>query len=332
MMDMRKTDFHECFAIGVDVGGTKINTGVINREGEVKFFYSLPTLAQESVVERITQGIERLFALIRDKNEKIILKGIGVGTAGQVDWGMGSIRFASDLLPGYTGTPLKQYLEDKFGLTTYIDNDVNVLAMLEKHLGAGQGVKHMICLALGTGVGGAIMINGKIVHGAWGGAGEIGHMSVQFKGLPCICGNVGCLEQYASGTGIAKLMNVRLATHKSGIATKPLNAKEVMALWLEGDNVATEVMEEVISALGSAITSLIHIFNPELIVIGGGVAEAGDFFFSRLKQAVRQRVMPSMYSKVRIEPAYQGNLSGMIGASLQVWEYVATQGANHENI
>ncbi|KIL42359.1 hypothetical protein SD70_01805 [Gordoniibacillus kamchatkensis] len=300
------------------MGGTKINSGIITCQGEVLYSYSLPTLAGKvNVVDRVVEAID---AVLDKLPKHPTLKGIGVGTAGQVDWKTGSIRFANDLLPGYTGTPLREILQERFRLPIYVDNDVNVLALTEKVLGSGQGADHFLCLALGTGVGGVVVTNGKIVHGAWGGAGEIGHMSVNYKGLPCICGNIGCLEQYASGTGIAKLMNDRLAD-LPGVEHVPVNAKEVVDLWLNGDVLAAEVMDEVIASLGSAIASLLHIFNPERIVLGGGVAEVGEPLISRLRLEVKRRAMPSLFEDVRIESALQRTLSGMIGAGLQVWEY-----------
>jgi len=313
-------DAQSSYAVGVDIGGTKINTGIINKQGEVLYSFSLPTLAgQASVIDRVTEAIVTVLAKLKDVTQQETLKGIGVGTAGQVEWKTGSIRFASDLLPGYSGTLIRALLRDRFGLPAYVDNDVNVLALTEKVLGAGREVNHFICLALGTGVGGVVVVDGRIVHGAWGGAGEIGHMSVNYQGLPCICGNIGCLEQYASGTGIAKLMNDRLVA-RYGAVHESIDAREVIARWIAGNTLASEVMEEVIGALGSAIASLIHIFNPEIIVLGGGVADAGGPLISRLKQEVEKRTMSSLLEGVQLKLAYQGNLSGMIGAGLQVWK------------
>jgi glucokinase len=308
-------------AIGVDIGGTKINLGVINRQGEVILSSNLLTHAgQDNMLERISEEIKGLLQQLEVEKPGTIISGIGVGTAGQVDWQTGSIRFASDLLPGYTGTKIKEQLHQMLELPVFVDNDVNVLALSEKYFGSARGLKHVIILALGTGVGGAIMVEGSIVHGAWGGAGEIGHMSVNFKGSSCICGNIGCLEQYASGKGIAKLMNDRLAAAEPEITHPIVDAKEVVARWLSHDSVASEVMDEVFAALGSAIASLVHIFNPELIVMGGGVSEVGEVFLSRVREETQKRAMPSMYAGVRIEASYQGNLSSMIGAGMLVWE------------
>jgi glucokinase len=307
------------YVIGVDVGGTKINAGVVNTQGEVLCMVSLATMAGEArTVERIEQVIRDLIAEGERSMPGLRLKGIGVGSAGQIDWASGSIRSASELIPGYAGTALKDILQEHFQLPVIVDNDVNVLALTEKLLGAGQGVEHFLCLALGTGVGGALVVDGRLVHGAWGGGGELGHISVDFGGIPCVCGGIGCLEQYASGTSIARRMCEKLA--RNGKSDESVDTREVFARWHAGDATANELMQETVAALGSAIASLIHMFNPSLIVIGGGVAEAGDRLFAELRKEVARRTMPSMLEGVRIEPAYRGNWSGMIGAALQLWE------------
>jgi glucokinase len=320
LMDLELFEPGSSYAIGVDIGGTKINAGVVGENGDILHTYSLRTLAgQANTADRILEAVKNLVAEAQIMQPGIHFRGIGVGSAGQVDWGSGSIRFASELIPGYGGTKLKDLLQKQFGLPVYVDNDVNVLALTEKRLGAGQGVDNFICLALGTGVGGAIVVDGRIVHGTWGGAGELGHMCVDFNGPRCVCGGRGCLEQYASGTSIARRMGEKLASCSS--PEENVDTREVFTRWTAGDPLATEVMDETIAALGAAIASLIHTFNPQLIVIGGGVAEAGESLFAKLQEEVQRRSMPSLLDGVRIESAYRGNWSGMIGAALQLWEY-----------
>jgi len=313
-------DADSIYAIGVDIGGTKINAGLIRENGEIVWNCSVETLAgQANPADRAIDAITNVLKFLNHSGIEPRLKGIGVGSSGQIEWRTGNIRFGTELIPGYVGTPLKQMLEDAFGLPVLVDNDVNVLCLTEKVLGTGRGVNHLLCLALGTGVGGALMIDGRIYHGAWGGAAEAGHMSVDYKGLPCLCGGAGCLEQYASGTGIAARMRRRLS--EQGVPDETITARDVMALWQAGDGIATEIMDETFAALGTALASLIHLFNPEVVIIGGGVAEAGERFISRVREEVHRRTMRSYLERLRIEPAFQGNLSGMIGAALQMWEY-----------
>lgn len=319
---LRRADEETFYAVGVDLGGTKISAAVIDRGGQILQQHVMPTLAgQADVMPRVAEAVETVWSRFAAESGGARIRGIGIGTAGQVEWETGTIRYASDLIPGYTGTRVKSLLEERFGVPVYVDNDVNALALTEKYLGAGRNAKTFVCLALGTGVGGAVMTGGRIMHGAWGSAGEIGHLSVDYKGRPCICGNVGCLEQYASGTSIANLMNERLQAAGLAGTRAPLSAKETADLWLAGDPLAGDAMNEAIAALGSAVASLIHLFNPEAVVIGGGVAACGEPLFRRLREEVRRRAMPSMFAGVMIEPACGGGMSGAIGAALQVWEY-----------
>ncbi|MFX3635682.1 MAG: ROK family protein [Candidatus Pristimantibacillus sp.] len=319
-MDVEIFDPRSNYAIGVDIGGTKINAGVVSMQGDVLHIVSLGTMAgQANTIDRVLQAVHELIAEVTMKQPAIQFKGIGVGSAGQIDWAEGSVRSASELIPRYAGTALRCILQEQLHIPVVIDNDVNVLVWTEKYFGAAQGVNNFLCLALGTGVGGAIVVNGRLVHGSWGGAGELGHLSVDFNGPLCVCGGRGCLEQYASGTSIARRMQEKLAQNE--LPVEQLDSHEVFARWQAGDTLATEIMEETLAALGSAIASFVHMFNPEIIVIGGGVAEAGDRLFEGLWKEVKRRTMPSMLEGVRIEAAYSGNWCGMIGAALQVWEY-----------
>lgn len=311
-------------AVGVDIGGTKIHIGITDRSGNVAAELTVPSLGMERrVIGQVIAGIRNVMKLAEDRGEPLNLQGIGVGSAGQIDFASGTVHYANDLLPGYTGTPIRELLEREFSLPVYVDNDVNVLALAEKRFGSGRHSKHMVCIALGTGVGGALLSEGKLVRGAFGGAGEFGHMTVDFRGPRCICGNLGCLELYASGTSIARRMNERLKMRERVGADAPTvpDAREVFARWRQGDETAEQVIDEAVAALSSAIASLIHIVNPDTIVIGGGVAESGEAFFAKIRNEVKRRAMPSMYRNVRIEGASSGSRSGMLGAAQQLWEY-----------
>jgi len=311
------------YAIGVDVGGTKINAGIVDARGEIVCLRSMPTLGgQCSVGERIETAIFEVLNWMEDRLTEVPIRGIGIGTAGQVHWSTGTIRFASDLLPGYTGTPLKENIARQFGVPVYVDNDVNVLALAEIYAGSGSEASHMIGLALGTGVGGVLVENGQIVRGQWGGAGEIGHMSIDYQGRTCICGGIGCLEEYASGTSIARRMNELLlvdAAYDSG--SGPVDARETIKRWLNGDSVAERVMNEAFEALGTAISSLLHLFNPEVVVVGGGLADVGEPLLRRIEEETRKKTMHSFYPDMGIRLSSNGNRSAMIGAAMQLWAY-----------
>lgn len=301
------------YAIGVDIGGTKINVGLISREGSILLETSLPTLAAEGkVLEQAMTGITAVLSRMREEYPGIEPIGIGVGSAGQINFEKGTVHFATELIPGYTGTPIREKLEAAFGLPVMADNDVNVFALAELHYGAARDARHVLCLTLGTGVGGAVISDGRLIHGAVGAAGEIGHLVVDFRGVPCNCGARGCLEMYASGTGIARLMREKSPD-------RPGDAREAIAGWLAGEETGTAVMREAIEALGAALAGLIHTLNPEIIIIGGGVAEAGEPLFAAIREEVGKRAMASMAGGVRIVPAVMGNRSGMAGAASQFW-------------
>ncbi|MBO9607759.1 MAG: ROK family protein [Paenibacillaceae bacterium] len=303
-------------AVGLDIGGTKIAAGLVDASGAIVYETTLPTMAaQRQVAAQAIRAAGQ--ALAEAASRGLTVRGIGVGSAGQIDFAGGTVLAATDLLPGYGGTPLAALLQDAFGLPVVLDNDINALAVAEKTIGRGRGCAHFVCVALGTGVGGAVVADGVIVHGALGAAGELGHLSVKYDGPRCMCGNYGCLELYASGTGIMRMMRERWR----GDAAAAPDSRQVAESWLAGDPEAALVMNETIAALATGLASLIHVLNPQLIVIGGGVADIGEPFLGPLREETKRRTMPALFAGVRIEPAVVGSKSGMIGAALQLWEY-----------
>ncbi|MDB4866471.1 MAG: family transcriptional regulator [Cohnella sp.] len=308
------------YAIGVDIGGTKVQFAAVDPEGRMINRHLVPTeahLGPQQLMEKVIAGIERIASDLQPDEG---IAGIGIGSAGQIDFRTGKVAFAGDTLPGWTGVPIKRYVEERFRKPVYVDNDVNVIAVAEKVYGAGRDYASFVCLALGTGVGGAIVESGQLVRGAFGGAGELGHVSVDFNGPRCGCGNYGCIELYASGTGIARLG--KEALEESGeSADWQANSREIIQAWLQGNPLAVQVMDRVIRALGSAIAGFIHTFNPEAVIIGGGVSETGSVFFESLDEAVQARTSDAMRQACRILPAYVGADAGVIGAAAQVWYY-----------
>lgn len=306
-------------AIGVDIGGTKIQFAVINRAGSIVHRRLVPTEAQKGsdhVMDKVLTGIKAMLEASPEEN----VAGIGIGSAGQINDRTGSVEFAVDTLPGWTGTPIKRLVEQRFRIPTYVDNDVNVIAIAEKTFGAGKHFDSFVCLALGTGVGGAIVESGRLLRGAFGGAGELGHVSVDFNGPRCSCGNCGCIELYASGTGIARLGKEFIAA-KDGITAWEPHSRDIVQAWLQGDADASRVMDTVLRALGTAVAGLIHACNPQAVIIGGGVSESGPVFFEALEKEVSARTSPGMWKSCRLLPAYVGSDAGVIGAAAQVWHY-----------
>jgi glucokinase len=265
-------------------------------------------------MERVLQSIERMLDSAPRAAQSAAIQGIGIGSAGQIDFSTGTVAFAVDTLPGWTGTRIKARTAERFpDLPVIVDNDVNVAAVAEQRIGAASGLRNFICLVLGTGIGGAIVVDGKLVRGTYGGAGELGHVSVDFNGPRCSCGNRGCLELYASGPGIA-----RIAREGSFSFA---DSRQVIEAWLAGDSQANQVMDIVIRALASGISGFIHTFNPEAVIIGGGVAQAGERFLHSIRQETERRTSAAMWKAVQLEPAAAGNHAGVIGAALQMWHY-----------
>jgi glucokinase len=310
-------------AVGVDIGGTKIHFALVERDGRIVEQEIVPTVAERggaAVMNDVLAGITRMLERRKALTGYGEVSGIGIGSSGQIDFATGTVVYAVDTLPGWTGTPIRQRVAERFPHPVYVDNDVNVIAVSEKRYGAGRQYRHFVCLALGTGVGGAVVADGRIIRGASGAAGELGHVSVDFNGPRCSCGNYGCIEQYASGTGIARLARESIAAGGLRLEGEP-TAKAVIAAWQKGDPGAALVMDTVIRALGTAVSGFIHTFNPEAVVIGGGVSAAGAAFFSALEAEAEKRTSAFMWRATRILPALVGASSGVIGAAAQVWEY-----------
>jgi glucokinase len=309
------------YAIGVDIGGTKVQFAAVNREGMIIHRHLVPTeamLGPQQLMDKVLAGIDLMASALPAGNG---IAGIGIGSAGQIDFRTGCVAFAGDTLPGWTGMPIKRYVEEQFLKPIYVDNDVNVIAVAEKVYGAGREFDSFVCIALGTGLGGALVESGQLIRGAFGGAGELGHVSVDFNGPRCVsCGNYGCIELYASGTGIARLGAEALSAGASAARWQP-NSREIIEAWLCGDELAGEVMDRVIRALGSAIAGFIHTFNPEAVIIGGGVSDTGPVFLKALNEAVQARTSDAMRKACRLLPAYVGTDAGVIGAAAQVWYY-----------
>lgn len=307
-------------AVGVDIGGTKISCGLVDREGVLLRRIIVPTPSGSSaIMDRVADGIERLLEE-EDGRRRFCLKGIGVGSAGQIDFAAGAVRHAVDTIPGWTGTDIRGPLSARFELPVYVDNDVNAIALSEKWFGAGRQYRHFICLALGTGVGGAIVDAGRIVRGSFGGAGEFGHMSVDFNGPRCSCGNYGCLELYASGTGIARIARETVGEGAIGLGSG-ISSHDVIRSWRNGEEWASRVMDTVVRALCTAISGMIHALNPQAVIIGGGIAEAGSILFDALLSGTETRTSGAMWSAVRLLPAASGVDAGIMGAAVQAWEY-----------
>lgn len=311
--------------IGIDVGGTNVKIALVDGEGKIIYSNSVPTYAQmgyEYTVNNIKQAIRDLMKETNTDAKEI--EGIGFDFPGQVDYKTGVVKLAPNI-PGWVNVPIAQMIEEEFNIPTRIDNDVRCAALGELKFGAGKGCENFVCITVGTGIGSGLVINGQLVRGAANAAGEIGHIKLQMNGGPiCGCGDTGCLEAFASGPSIVAMAQEYLKGGKStkfremagadGEITPYIVAKAAEA----GDPVAKRIFEIVGTYIGMGLVSVINLLNPEKVIIGGGVAAAGDLLFDPIRKTIKERAMVVAGNSVEIVPAELGNSAGVIGASMLV--------------
>lgn len=313
---------YEKWLVGVDLGGTTIKIAFINQNGEMIHKWEIPTNTREKgnhIPTDIAKSIDQTLDELRQNKNKLI--GIGIGAPGPVNLKNGSIDVAVNL--GWENFHLKSLLEMETSLPVIVENDANVAAIGEMWKGAGKGAKDLLCVTLGTGVGGGIIANGEIIHGVNGAGGEIGHIpSIIEGGVRCNCGKTGCLETVASATGIVRLTIEELSsTHTPSKLREiyhehqSLSSKLVFEAANEGDELANKVIDNVTLYLGLALANLANGLNPEKIVIGGGVSKAGDALLAPLKEHFTRFAFPRVAQGVELAIATLGNDAGVIGSS-----------------
>ena len=296
--------------IGIDVGGTNVKIALVNDKGEIIYSNSVPTRAEmgyEYTVNNIKQAIHDLLKETKLSTKDI--EGIGFGFPGQVDYKAGIVRNAPNI-PGWVEVPIAKLIEDEFKIPTRVDNDVRCAALGELNYGAGKGCENLICITVGTGIGSGLIVNGKLVRGASNAAGEIGHIKLQINDGPiCGCGDTGCLEAFASGPSIVAMAEDYIRGGKSTKFREMAN----------GGAITPYIVCEAAKAgdpVGMA--SVVNLLNPEKIIVGGGVADAGDLLLQPLTETLKKRAMKIAGSAVEVVPAQLGNTAGVIGASLLI--------------
>ena len=322
-----KKNSEKKYSIGVDLGGTNIVCAIVNYQGKIVNRLKVPTLAERGKEATIKRIIETIYENIVQSSvvpDDII--GIGIGAPGPLDVKRGMINFAPNL-PGWRDVPLRKILEDEFNMKVVLENDANAAAWGERCFGAGQGVNNLVCFTLGTGIGGGIIIDGKIYHGNNYGAAELGHMTVNKDGPRCNCGNYGCLEAYSSATGIKNRIKNRI---REGIKSDFLNfdedklfeslrLKSIFEAARKGDRLTSIVVEEAISYLGIAIANITNILNPEMVVLVGGITNEGEKLLIPLKGEVKKRAFYSNYKSLKIVIGELGGNAGVLGAAALLW-------------
>jgi glucokinase len=308
--------------IGVDMGGTNIRTGLFTPQGRlqnksIKIHYG--NLPPQKVIDLVISEVNNI--LKKEGLDLFNISGMGVGFPGHVDFKRG-IALTTSNLPQWDDIPLRDILEDRLKISVYLDNDANLAALAEHLFGAGKGTKNMIYLTVSSGIGAGLIINGKIYRGNRGTAGEIGHTTLDINGPVCTCGKRGCLMAMASGIGIANIAKEDVRKGKKTLIRdlvqndiSKITAKVIAEAAFRGDELAESLIEQAARYLGIGLANLIEIFDPEMIVVGGGLSKIKEKFLELVKEIAIQRVPKQLRDSVNIEASRLASDAGIIGAA-----------------
>jgi len=313
------------YALGADLGGTNIKFAIIDNTGKIIDYHETLTESNKGrkiILKNLISGIIYLL----NKNKKLKISGIGVGSPGLVDE-TGKVVTGAGNLTGWNGTKIKQEIEKVIHLPVFADNDVTALALGEAMFGAGKGYNNVICAALGTGLGGGIIINQKIYRGKYGYAAEFGHIVVEPDGVPCTCGKRGCLETYASAWGLKRIAKQYLKKNRNSLILKlaqhnieNITPKIIFDAYLKGDKIADKILNEMGYYLGLGLSILVNIFDPDIIIIAGGVARAGKPLIQLIYKYIYEHSLPFYKNRIKIKLSKFKHRAGAIGSASLVFE------------
>ncbi len=308
------------YAIGIDLGGTKIALGIVDTNGRVLEMVRYETDAEGgpgAVIDQIAKGVKQL-----ERERSSDISGIGIGVAGQIEPGTGAVRFAPNL--DWHDVPLQDDLEKISGLRVVVTNDVRAALWGEWLFGAGKDSEDLVCIFVGTGIGGGIVSGGRLLEGCSNTAGEIGHMTIDLQGPICTCGNRGCMEALAGGWAIAARTQAMVKSHPAsgntilqmaGGKLEEISARTLVQAHYAGDPLAKGIMDEVIDALSAGISALVNAINPCRIILGGGIIEGMPELLTRIQEGVKRRALSAATGDLTFLPSKLGNDAGIIGAA-----------------
>jgi glucokinase len=312
------------YILGIDIGGTNLVIGAVTEDGaRVLGLLSEPTGAPEgpdAVINRIVAMAGKVMATTRREDRSAEILGVGIGSPGPLNRKQGIVIFTPNLR--WTNMPVRDRIGAALELPASLDNDANCAMLGEHWVGAARGAQDAVCLTLGTGIGGGIVVDGKLVHGASDAAGEIGHITIDVNGRRCGCGNDGCLEAYASGPAIAR--RAVEAIEAGAVSSIPalagndlakITAQTVFEAVAKGDALADELVKDTARYLGVGIANMLNLMNPEVVVICGGVTKAGDHLFVPLRREVARRAFKPAVEACRIVPGMLEGTAGVVGAA-----------------
>ncbi|WP_284140401.1 MULTISPECIES: ROK family glucokinase [unclassified Virgibacillus] len=315
--------------VGIDIGGTSVKIGFINETGEILHKWQIATNKANGgkfIVDEIWSSIQA--KLSEKKWAMVEIRGIGVGAPGFIDAKTGMVYEAVNI--GWKNFDLGDQLKKQSQLPVYVENDANIAVLGENWVGAGKHANNLIAITLGTGVGGGIIAEGKILSGENGTAGEIGHITIDPEGSPCNCGRKGCLETIASATGIVRQAIEVAENQPSGKLAAILqgkgyiSTKDVFACAAEGDKESQVIIQHITDAIGFAIANLAILLNPSKVLIGGGVSQAGDTLLTYINEAFQKYALPRVFDVCELALAQLGNDAGIIGAAYLVHQQQLT--------
>ena len=308
------------YSVGVDIGGTNVTLALVTRKGKIVKKIRFPTRVEEGKAKTIKRIIKALGEVMEGLSLESI-EGIGIGAAGDIDQDKGIVRFSPNLF--WKNVPLVRLIKKKFNTKVVLDNDANAAAWGTYVLETKRKIKNLLCITLGTGVGGGLIINGGIYHGASGTAGEIGHITVDPQGQKCNCGNYGCLETYVGAAYIVKKAIKEIKKGEKSLIKKlargnlhSITSQTIQAAALKGDKLARRIWKEVGEYLGIGLSGVINLLNPEVIVFGGGVTRAQELIFKPMRAELRKRAFVVPFEKVKFTHTKFGADLGVIGAAL----------------
>ncbi len=309
------------YSVGIDLGGTKILIALVDREtGEVLASVKKKTKKDKgpkNIIRKMVEGIEELFE--EAKTSKSEVSSIGIGAAGQIDRENGILVGAPNL--DCYDLRIKDFIEEHFEIPVFVGNDVEIAAMGEMKFGAAKGYDDFVCIFVGTGVGSSVVKDGRIIHGATGTAGEIGHIIVDLNGRTCACGAHGCLEAYASRSAIEKRIEGALKKGRQSVILDYLESGKSITSGMirksieREDELVISCVDEASDYLSGGIASVINFINPKLVVLGGGLIDAVDYFYKNTIKKAKAKSLPVPASKIEFKKALLGDFSGVIGAA-----------------
>jgi len=325
------------YAIGIDVGGTSVKAVILSENGRASHLTARPTRPSDKPTAVLDIVLSLIGGLIKKRGSIKNILGVGVGTPGSID-ASGTVIGGAHNIPGWLGTRVFKPIVKQFGLSAVACNDAAAMTLAEWRYGAAAGFSNVVGLALGTGIGGGMVLGNRLYEGACGLAGEFGHVSVDYNGVPCKCGQRGCAERYASATGIVQTAHALCA----GLAAKdqtpfsrlvkeaplPLTSKTVFDYVKKGDNVALGVVEEVCDKLARIIGVIVNTLSPERIVLGGGVMNAGRVIIDTTRKKLPRYCLIDSRNNCTLVCAGLGDQAGVIGAAQLVFEKMS--GKNHD--